>query len=127
MQPGTIVRPDTHLVTEKLSLLFGEDKEANDELTEAWKDHRRKLKGGLNPVAYGRVPFIPLYAAAGDLIQFGRLTSDGQVGCQSQAVRPLLSTYASRTFHFCTGLNKNLMEHQGTAQSFCFVLPILSR
>jgi hypothetical protein len=77
---GTPVRPDTYVGAEKLSLLFGEDKAEDDELNLAWDDHIRKLKGGLNHVAYGMVPFVPLYAAAGNLLQFGRLCSDGQVG-----------------------------------------------
>ncbi|GAQ86127.1 Protein kinase-like domain containing protein [Klebsormidium nitens] len=111
---GTPVRPDTHLVAEKLSLFFGEDKVEDDELKDVWDDHVRKLKGGLNHVAYGRVPFVPVYAAAGNLLQFGRLCSDGQVGISLKPSGLSFQLMPAGHSIFFTGLNVNPADHQGS-------------
>ena len=48
-------------------------------LHEALADLVAKLKGGLNPIFYRDVPFLPLYIAAGSTVQFGVVMPNGEV------------------------------------------------
>jgi len=64
----------------RLSLLFGEDKVVNRQgLEQSWTDLETKLASGYPALFYGRIPYLPIYAAAGVHIQFGRLMPHGQV------------------------------------------------
>ena len=48
-------------------------------LYEARSDLVAKLEGGLNPTFYGDVPFLPMYIAAGSMVQFGIVMPHGEV------------------------------------------------
>lgn len=63
-----------------LSLFFGEDKVLKLQgLEQCWKDLETKLASGYPALFYGRIPYLPIYAAAGVHIQFGYLMPNGQV------------------------------------------------
>lgn len=62
-------------------MALGEEKA--DDLREAWADLDAKLAGGLNPLFYKDVPFLPIYIAAGSVVQFGFLKPDGRVSLSS--------------------------------------------
>ncbi len=63
-----------------LSLFFGEDKVLKHQgLEQSWKDLETKLASGYPALFYGRIPYLPIYAAAGVHIQFGCLWPHGQV------------------------------------------------
>ena len=64
----------------RLSLFFGEDKVLKHQgLEQSWKDLETKLASGYPALFYGRIPYLPIYAAAGVHIQFGCLWPHGQV------------------------------------------------
>ncbi len=48
-------------------------------LEQSWKDLETKLASGYPALFYGRIPYLPVYAAAGAHIQFGCLMPHGQV------------------------------------------------
>ena len=56
-------------------MALGEEK---DSLREALANLVTKLVGGLNPLFYRDVPFLPVYIAAGSLVQFGVMLPSGQ-------------------------------------------------
>ncbi|KAL0050155.1 hypothetical protein WJX82_005297 [Trebouxia sp. C0006] len=73
-------RVDTVGTARGLSLVFGEDKAYKDRgLEQAWGDLKLKLKSGFPALFYGHIPYLPVYAAAGVQIQFGRLLPNGVV------------------------------------------------
>ena len=49
------------------------------------QDIQRKMGKGPPPLFYHHIPYMPVYAAAGDEIQFGFVLADGQVGFSSLA------------------------------------------
>ncbi len=57
----------------------GEEKVQGD-LRGALDDLKVKFAGGLNAIFYKDVPYLPVYIAAGSVVQFGILKPDGQVG-----------------------------------------------
>lgn len=76
-------RVDTVGTARGLSLVFGEDKAYKDRgLEQAWADLKLKLKSGFPALFYGHIPYLPVYAAAGVQIQFGRLLPNGVVCIQ---------------------------------------------
>ena len=70
-------RPDFICIVGQLLMALGEEKAVL--LHEALADLVAKLKGGLNPVYYKEVPFLPLYIAAGSTVQFGIVMPNGVV------------------------------------------------
>lgn len=63
-----------------LSLLFGQDKVSpNQGLEQSWKELETELASGYPALFYGKIPYLPVYAAAGVQIQFGCLMPCGQV------------------------------------------------
>jgi hypothetical protein len=69
---------DTVITAGGLSVLFGEDKIAEG-LEAAWADLEGYLGKGFSALFYGATRFLPVYAAAGDNLQFGRLWHNGTV------------------------------------------------
>ena len=57
-------------------MALGEEK--SDSLCDALDDLVAKLVGGLNPLFYRDVPFLPVYIAAGSFVQFGVVLPSGQ-------------------------------------------------
>ena len=73
-------RIDKVVVCQGLSLLMLEAKRAGqDTLADAWSDLVVKLGEGFSRLFYGRIPFLPVVAAAGEQLQFGWLLPTGQV------------------------------------------------
>ena len=71
---------DTVASAFQLSLLFGKDKVLSRQgLQHFWKDLETKLASGYPALFYGRILYLPICAAAGVHIQFGRLMPHGQV------------------------------------------------
>ena len=52
-------------------------------LHEAQANLVAKVKGGLNPISYRDVPFLPLYIAAGSTVQFGFMMPNGEVNSEN--------------------------------------------
>ena len=48
-------------------------------LEQSWKDLETKLASGYPALLYAQIPYLPIHAAAGVHIQFGRLMPHGQV------------------------------------------------
>jgi ABC-type protease/lipase transport system fused ATPase/permease subunit len=71
-------RPDFICVVQSLLMAAGEEKVQGD-MKGALKDLQQKFVGGLNAIFYKDVPYLPVYIAAGSIIQFGILKPDGQV------------------------------------------------
>ena len=61
-------RPYFICIVQQLLMALGEEK---DFLREALADLVTELVGGLNLLFYKDVPFLPVYIAAGSLVQFG--------------------------------------------------------
>jgi|LauGreStaDraftv2_3_1035109.scaffolds.fasta_scaffold16275_3 hypothetical protein len=74
-------RPDFICIVSQLLMALGEEKAML--LHEARADLVAKLKGGLNPIFYRDVPFLPLYIAAGSTVQFGVVMPNGEVSRKS--------------------------------------------
>lgn len=71
---------DTVVNAFHLSLLFGEDDVPKDQcLEQSWEHLETRLASGYPALFYGRIPYLPVYAAAGAHIQFGCLMPHGQV------------------------------------------------
>ena len=68
--------PDFICIVQQLLMALGEEK--SDSLHDALADLVAKLVGGLNPLFYRDVPFLPVYIAAGSLVQFGVVLPSGQ-------------------------------------------------
>ena len=64
---------------QRLLLFVGGEKAARVGRFAAQQDLVAKLKNGLPPLFYQDIPYMPLYAAAGDEIQFGFLMNNGTV------------------------------------------------
>ena len=64
---------------QRLLLFVGEEKAARVGRLAALPDLVAKLKSGLPPLFYQDIPYMPVYAAAGDEIQFGFLRANGTV------------------------------------------------
>ena len=63
-----------------LSLFFGVDTVLKHQgLEQSWKDLETKLASGYPALFYGRIPYLPIYAAAGVHSKFGCLWPHGQV------------------------------------------------
>ena len=60
-------------------MLFSEAKARGKTLDAAWSDHERKLHSGFPKLFYGTIPVLPVFAIAGDLLQWGMLQPSGQV------------------------------------------------
>ena len=64
----------------RLGLFFGQDQVLKQQgLEQSWTDLETKLASGYPALFYGRIPYLPIYAAAGVHIQFSRLMPHGQV------------------------------------------------
>ena len=61
-------------------MFAGEEKVGKVGIRKALCDIRSKLGQGLPPLFYQEIPFMPVYAAAGDKIQFGLVLANGEVG-----------------------------------------------
>ena len=61
-------------------MFIGEEKVGNVGIHKALGDIRSKLGQGLPPLFYQDIPYMPVYAAAGDEIQFGFVLANGEVG-----------------------------------------------
>ena len=48
-------------------------------MSKSVQDLQTKMEGGLSPLFYGHIPYIPVYAAAGDEVQFGTVQANGTV------------------------------------------------
>ena len=71
---------DTVANASHLTLFLGEDDVLTDQsLEQSWKHLETKLASGYPALFYGRIPYLPIYAAAGAHIQFGCLMPHGQV------------------------------------------------
>ena len=49
-------------------------------IPKAVHDIESEMDQGLPPLFYGKLPYMPVYAAAGDKIQFGLVLATGEVG-----------------------------------------------
>ena len=67
------------MVVQRLLLFVGEEKKAGVGRDLAQKDIMDKLQGGLPPLFYRYIPYMPVYAAEGDHIQFGFVLAKGKV------------------------------------------------
>ena len=71
-------RVDTVANAFRLSLFFGQNKVLKQQgLEQSWKDLETKLASGYPALFFRRIPYLPIYAAAGVHIQFGRLMPHG--------------------------------------------------
>lgn len=64
---------------QRLLLFVGEEKEAGVGRLAAEQDLVVKLQNGLPPLFYQDIPYMPVYAAAGDEIRFGFVLANGTV------------------------------------------------
>jgi hypothetical protein len=64
---------------QKLLLFIGEEKQQTVGRSASIRDIQRKMQNGLSPLIYGSIPYMPIYAAAEDEIQFGFVQANGQV------------------------------------------------
>lgn len=74
-------RPDMVCVVQDLLIAVGEEKLAGQSAA-AVRDLQSKLGGGLPSLYYYNVPYIPVYIAHGNMVQFGILRASGKVGAQ---------------------------------------------
>jgi hypothetical protein len=72
-------RPDLIVCVQRLLLFVGEEKQQVVGTSAAVQDIQRKMRNGLSPLFYGNIPYMPVYAAAEDQIQFGFVQANGQV------------------------------------------------
>ena len=86
-------RPDMIIITEGLLMFYGEEKPENME-GQALDDAARKFRYGLSPLFYGSIPYLPLYIATGNLVQFHLLLADGSVSSHM-----LLAALATTCMH----------------------------
>ena len=83
-------------------------------LHEALADLVAKLKGGLNPIFYRDVPFLPLYIAAGSTVHFGVVMPDGEVSRENTIwtmCDRLLPLNATITIVFTTWFSSHGFHH----------------
>lgn len=74
-----LTRPDLIVIIDRLLLFIGEEKASGVTIRKALLDIRTKMSEGLPPLFYQGIPYMPVYAAAGDEIQFGFVLADGEV------------------------------------------------
>ena len=67
------------MIVQRLLLFIGEEKKAGVGRDLAQRDIMMKLQGGLPPLFYRDIPYMPVYVAAGDHIQFGFVLANGKV------------------------------------------------
>ena len=67
------------MIIQRLLLFIGEEKKAGVGRDLAQRDIMMKLQGGLPPLFYRDIPYMPVYAAEGDHIQFGFVLANGKV------------------------------------------------
>ena len=67
------------MIVQRLLLFIGKEEKAGVGRALAQRDIMMKLQGGLPPIFYRDIPYMPVYAAAGDHIQFGFVLADGKV------------------------------------------------
>ena len=67
------------MVVQRLLLFVGEEKKAGVGRDLAQQDIMAKLRGGLPPLFYRHIPYMPVYTAEGDHIQFGFVRANGKV------------------------------------------------
>ena len=60
-------------------MFVGEEKAGSVGRHRALYDIKSKM-GALSPLFYQDIPYMPVYAAAGDEIQFGFMLANGEVG-----------------------------------------------
>ena len=63
----------------RLLLFIGEEKAASVGRQEALYDIMRKMQQGLPHLFYQDIPYMPVYVAAEDNIQFGFVLASGEV------------------------------------------------
>ena len=78
-------RPTLTVSIDGLVLFIGKERASSTRLHIATSrgysvcDIESDMKDGLPPIFYQDIPYIPVYAAAGDEIQFGLLLANGEV------------------------------------------------
>ena len=73
------MRPDLTIVASSLLLFVGEERTGKAGLGAALDDIKNKFKGGLSPMYYQQITFIPFMIAAGNQMRFGMLPCRGEV------------------------------------------------
>ena len=67
------------MTIDRLLMFVGEEKAGKVGIHKALYDIKSKI-GCLPPLFYQEIPYMPVYTAAGDAIQFGLLLANGEVG-----------------------------------------------
>ena len=75
-----MTRPDLTVSINRLLLFVGEERARTEGIHRAVHDIESEMDQGLPPMYYRDIPYMPVYAAAGDEIQFGLVLANGQVG-----------------------------------------------
>jgi hypothetical protein len=92
-------RPDFIITASGLSAAFAECKRHGTAIDVAWQDIINKCSDGFPQLFYQSVPYLPLFVATGDILQFGILWQSGKVVCLERASNS--SAYASNFATIC--------------------------